>query len=616
LRFSQDFIEKVRDANNIVDVFAEYTQLKRNGTRLMGLCPFPGHNEKTPSFSVSEDKQVYHCFGCHRSGNIYKAVEELKGFSFPDAVEYLAKKAGLPIPADAQARPEEQKAKSHREVLLKINASAANYYHMQFQNAAKNHIIRTYAEKRGLTAEIIELFKIGYATELWDGLAKNLSQMHAPLPDAAELGLIRKRKEGDGYFDFFRHRLIFPIVSHKGEYVGFGGRSLSAEDQPKYRNSAESAVFIKGQTFYGLNETAKYIRSEGYAIIVEGYMDFLALFAVGIKNVVATLGTALTPTHAHLLKRYTTNVVALFDGDSAGQTAARRSLPILLAEELLVRGVTLPDELDPDDFIKERGAETLKKILHSAPDLFSLMLDSELTGFRGAAADKVRVLNAVGPLLNEMKDARLQELYVNEAAQKMGVEAAWVRRHMGTNVGSTTTTRAKVAENRPPLPPQLPKDVMGMPAVVPLKGSPQAELFLLNISLMSPERFNSIWQSAVVAELSHSGVRELFMKADTFYRQMPSEFAKLSAYLMSVTDAPHSLGLHLGEPLSQMGAEELDKFTDDCIRQVRHKFLRNKSRELAATLQSSSSEEQKQDKLREIMSLQKSKQTLRRDREI
>jgi DNA primase len=615
MRFSQDFIEKVRDANNIVDVFSEYTQLKRTGMRLMGLCPFPGHNEKTPSFSVSEDKQVYHCFGCHRSGNIYKAVEELKGFSFPDAVEYLAKKAGLPMPVDASVGPAEQKAKSHRETLLKINASAAQYYHMQFVNVLSSHIVRTYAEKRGLTAEIIELFQIGYATEQWDGLAKSFSQMHAPLPLAAELGLVRKRKEGDGYFDFFRHRLIFPIYSHKGECVGFGGRALSTEDQPKYRNSAESAVFIKGHTFYGLHDTAKFIRTEGYAIIVEGYMDFLALYAAGIKNVVATLGTALTPQHAHILKRYTSNIVALFDGDSAGQTAARRSLPILLNEELLVRGITLPDELDPDDFIKERGVEELKKLLKSAPDLFSLVLDRELTEFRGSGADKIRLMNAVAPLLKDARDPRIQDLYTTEIAQKIGVETAWIRKHLNTPVGTPTSERAKMAENGAPLTPQMPKDVIGMRSIVHLKGAPQSELFLLNISLMNQERFNSIWQSGVVAELSHAGVREIFMKAEAFYRQMPSEFAKLSAYLMNITDSPQDLGLHLGEPLCSMGADELNTFTDDCIRKVRRNFLRSKSRELTATLQTASSDEQ-QEKLREIMSLQKSKQTLRRDREM
>jgi DNA primase len=242
MRFSPEFIEKVRDANNIVDVFAEHTQLKRTGSRLMGLCPFPGHNEKTPSFSVSEDKQVYHCFGCNRSGNIFKALEELKGFNFRECVEYLAQKAGVPIPTESREDSHEQQAKTHRDKLYKINRVTAQFYKEQLARSASNHHARLYAQKRRLTSEIIDLFQIGYSPEAWDSLALKLKAIGAPLEMAAELGLVRKRKEGDGYFDFFRNRLMFPIFSHKGDCVGFGGRAFSEDDPPKYRNSSESAV--------------------------------------------------------------------------------------------------------------------------------------------------------------------------------------------------------------------------------------------------------------------------------------------------------------------------------------------------------------------------------------
>ncbi len=627
MRFSPDFIEKVRDANNIVDVFAEHTQLKRTGNRLMGLCPFPGHNEKTPSFSVSEDKQVYHCFGCQRSGNIYKALEELKSYSFPECVEYLAQKAGISLPADSRDDSQQQQAKSHRDKLFKINRIAAQFYKDKLAQTTTNHHARLYSQKRLLTSEIIDLFQIGYSPEAWDSLALQLKASGAPLELAAELGLVRKRKEGDGYFDFFRNRLMFPIYSHKGECVGFGGRALTDEDNPKYRNSSESAVFIKGQTFYGLNETAKYIRNDGYAIVVEGYMDFLALYAAGIKNVVATLGTAMTPQHAHLIKRYTTTVVVLFDGDQAGQTAALRSLPTLLAEEIIPRSVILPDQLDPDEFIQERGAEALRKILKTAPDLFSVILDRNLAPYRGSSADKIALLDVMAPLLNATKDTRLRELYMSEMAQKIGVEATWVNKHLSEPLLEQKGTarpaaRAKVAEIRPTLS-KMPKDVIAETPLIDLNGAPRTELFLLNISLMSPDRFNTIWSTEIVPEMSHAGVRQIFQAAEAFYRQMPNEFAKLSAYLMTKAEPPGALTLHMGEPLCAMSAEELTRFADDCVRQVREKFLRNKSRELAASLQTNmatTSEEQLSDeqvsKLEQIMNIQKSKRTLRRDREI
>lgn len=632
MRYSPDFIEKVRDANNIVDVFAEYTQLKRNGSRLMGLCPFPGHNEKTPSFSVSEDKQVYHCFGCQRSGNIYKALEELKGFSFRECVEYLAHKASISLPRDANADDShEQKAKVHREQLIKINTLAAKFYNEQLARTAATHFARVYAQKRRLTSEIIEQFQIGYSPESWDALALYLKRAGAPLELAAELGLIRKRKEGDGYYDFFRNRLMFAIHSHKGECVGFGARALVAGDDPKYRNSSESALFIKGQTFYGLNETAKYIRTEGFAVVVEGYMDFLALYAAGVRNVVATLGTAMTAQHAHLLKRYTSNVVVLFDGDSAGQNAALRSLPILLGEELLARAIALPDELDPDEFIEERGSDELKKLLRTAPDLFSVILDRKLHDFRGSSSDKINLLNEVGPLLKSTKDTRLQELYISEVAQKIGVETQFILKHLAGAAEVSQVVgvkRANVAENRPLQPAGDTKmlvDVIDFGPKISLSGAQQSELFLLNIALMSPDRFNSIWSTQIVPEISHSGVRQAFEKAESIYRQMPNEFAKLSAYLMTIAEPTSALALHMGQPLAAMGADELTRFASDCVRQVREKFLRSKTRELAASLQTSLhtttktedglSDEQVK-KLEQIMNIQKSKRTLRRDREI
>ncbi len=607
MNFSQDFIDKVRDANNIVDVFSEFTQLKRSGGRLMGLCPFPSHNEKTPSFSVSEDKQVYHCFGCQRSGQIFTALKELKGLNFPEAIEYLANRAGIIMPQDNSEKVKaDQENKSRREKLLKINTFATKVFQQQLKN---DQHVKEYCEKRGLSPEITEAFQLGSAPNQWDALVAQLQKVKAPLQQAARLGLIRQRKDADGYFDLFRDRLMFPIFSHKGECVGFGGRALTDEQTPKYLNSPESEIFSKGHTFYGLNETAKYIRAEGIAVIVEGYMDFLALYAAGIRNVVATLGTALTPFHAKLIKRYTPNIIVLFDGDEAGVRAAERSLPILLEGELLPKGVFLPDELDPDEFIKERGVKTLTALLKAAPDLFSVILDRELREYRGSASEKVTLIDKLGPVLATVRDSRLCDLYVTELAQKISVEPQWVLKNM-----NLASDRAKRAENCAPVTPKMPKDVIGIGPRVSLNGAPKAELFLLNIALLNVKKMELISATGAIQKMNHVGVRNMFDQAEAYHRQMPNEFAKLSAYLMTLTDTPAALGLHLGEPLCSMNDEALGRFTSDCIRQVEERFYRMQTRELAASLRTSPSEEQ-QEKLEKIMNIQKSKHTLRRDRE-
>lgn len=603
MRFSQEFIERVRDANNIVDIFSEYTTLKRSSSSYMGLCPLPGHNEKSPSFSVSEEKQVYHCFGCQKSGNIFKALEELKGYSFVDAVEYLAERAGIPLPAvETKGSKAEEEKKSLRDKLLKLNKFAAAYYHHNLMNLPPGHPVKAYCLKRGLTPELIKQFHIGYANEEWEGLQNYLRSVKAPPTLGAIVGLSRKRKQGDGYYDLFRHRLIFSIQNHKGEYVGFGGRALSDADQPKYLNSPESEIFQKGQTFYGLNESAPFIRQEQTAIVVEGYMDFLALFGAGIKNVVATLGTALTSAHAHLLKRYAKNVIVLFDGDEAGQRAAQRSLPILLGAGLVAKGLTLPNDLDPDDFLKEKGTKELKNLIDHAPELFQLQLDRLLLTFKGSPSEKVALLDKLGPIFENISDLRLKELYMAEVAQRISVDAQWVARNLPKSrqnaqnrpggIQNTTIT----PKDRPAVLEEGPK--------IKLLAAPKAELFLLNIALMSREDFARVWDAEVVEKMTHPGVQEMLVAANEFYRQNPSEFDKLTAYLMTKTSTPQEIALHLGEPMRSLGAEEKEKMIADCLKQVEEKYARLKTREIAAKMRKISTADQLKE-LEQIVNIRK-----------
>ena len=422
MSFSQSFIEKVRESSNIIDLIGQYTQLKRTGGRHFGLCPFPDHNEKTPSFSVTEERQLYHCFGCGKGGNVFTFLQTYRGMSFPEAVEFLADRAGIEIEkTEVQKRqnPEQfAKAKDEKKSFLKVNRLAADYYSFVLKKLPTGHSHGGYIQRRKIDSEIIEKFQLGISPEKWQGLTEVLQKRSIPLTAAEKLGLVKKKKQGEGYFDLFRDRLMFPILSPAGEVLGFGGRTFG-DDHPKYLNSPETPVFNKGRTFYGLHETAKFIRTEDEVVLVEGYMDLIALYAAGVKNVVAVLGTALTENHAKLLKRYTKNVLVLFDGDAAGQRAAERSLSILLGEGLLPREIVLPAGKDPDDFINEFGVEELKKIMKAAPDFYTSFLDRCSREFGNAPTDKIKTVDKVGPILLRVSDPRLRELYFRETIDRM-----------------------------------------------------------------------------------------------------------------------------------------------------------------------------------------------------
>jgi DNA primase len=329
MKFSQEFIERVSEANNIVDIISQYTQLKPAGGGFMGRCPFPDHPEKTPSFSVSELKQVYHCFGCHKKETYFHFFRTIMACHFAKALN-----TSLTAPAfrchRSTRRPRTNKIYLHKKkrLLSQANRLALQYYRENFRNLPAQHPAKIYVQKRGLKSETLETFQVGYANEEWDGLVLYLEKNKVSMQIAEEARLIKARTGGkSGYFDLFRERLIFPIFSAMNEPIAFGGRIL-VNGEPKYLNSPETALFHKGRVLYGLSETAKFIRTEDQAIVVEGYMDLVSLYQNQIQNVVATMGTALTMDHGKMLSRMTQNVVVLFDGDQAGQTAAERSLPL------------------------------------------------------------------------------------------------------------------------------------------------------------------------------------------------------------------------------------------------------------------------------------------------
>lgn len=438
MRFSQDFIEKVRDANNIAEIIGQYTELKGSGHRLMGRCPFPDHSDKSPSFSVTEDNQLYFCYGCKKGGNLFTFLETFNGMSFPEAVEFLARRANIPMPENEEkTRRPGAVSSDQKDLFLKINKAAAVYFYQLLKSTPANHPAREYMAKRGLTEEIVEKFRIGLTSDEWQGLGKLLESKKVPLKLAETLGLLKPKKNpprggpaSDAYFDLFRDRLMFPIFNPTGDVVGFGGRTLG-DALPKYVNSSDSPVFNKGKILYGLHETGKFIRAQDEAIVVEGYMDAISLYAAGIKNVVAILGTAFTPDHAKLLKRYTLNVKMLLDGDEAGITGAERSLPILLEAGLMPKGFVLPEKMDPDDFVKANGADALRVEIDRAPELFTLLLLKRwMASYHGLPSEKVQIVEEAASAMRSMTNRQLYDLYVMELGRQLDIDLGWVRRSL------------------------------------------------------------------------------------------------------------------------------------------------------------------------------------------
>ncbi len=625
MRFSQEFIERVSEASNLVDIISQYTQLKASGSGLMGRCPFPDHAEKTASFSVSEIKQVYHCFGCHKSGNVFSFLRDYSGMNFPEAIEYLADRAGIPMPAPEASAESAQRDREQekKKLLLKANKLAAHYFSEQLHATPKDHPVRKYIASRGLSQEVIETFGIGYAVPEWDGLERHLQSQNISMALAEEARLVKARSNKSGYFDIFRDRLMFPIFSPMGEPIAFGGRYLEKkENEPKYLNSPETPVFIKGKVLYGLSQTAKYIRSEDIALIVEGYMDLVSLYQVGICNVVATMGTALTPDHGKLLKRLTKNVVALFDGDPAGMEAAERSLPILLAADLYPKGLTLPNGMDPDDYVKKYGVEALKIELSRAPDLFAMILERWMQDYRGEASEKVKLADKLKPLVIVIPDLRLRDLYLAEAAQKMAVALPWLRQAVGVQgvsaVGQQNRgnfTRTVTGNNTPEkaVSSTTSEPVSGGEfAKITLQNASKAELTLLGLVLKSRANFALFESENIVESIAHDGVKKILEKALDVYRQDLSKFDKLTSLLVSYVDKPEYLfemsPAGTGDPGFDEEAEQ--KLLRDCFKRVKENFLREQAKRLAKDLKNGPSSE----KLEEIMRIQRDRISLNKNK--
>lgn len=420
-RIPDDFIAAVTARLDIVDVVGSYVTLRRQGRNLLGLCPF--HNEKTPSFSVAPDKQIFYCFGCHKGGNALKFLMEIEGLGFHEAVERAAGMVGLEMP-EAPASPQENLAMQRRRQYFKMTEAAAGFYQQALWSDAGREA-RDYLARRGISAGVAKGFRLGLAAG-WDGAVRQLLSAGWQLADIEETGLVSRstRREGQsGFFDKFHHRLIFPILDYKGQTVAFGGRILG-DGQPKYLNSPETAYFHKSQHLYGLFQAASAIRREDEAVLMEGYMDVIAAHQAGVNTAVASLGTAFNAEHARLLRRYTTQVLLAYDGDSAGLNAADKAIDILREAGFGVRLLPIPDGQDPDDFLRRHGKAGWDKLVaERAQDFWQYRLGKALRGNdTGTVAGKVAVVRELKPYLNSCADAVELDSVVSLVARAIGVD--------------------------------------------------------------------------------------------------------------------------------------------------------------------------------------------------
>ncbi|HEY3366049.1 MAG TPA: DNA primase [Symbiobacteriaceae bacterium] len=409
--FDQTFKDEVRTRNDIVEVVSSYVKLERRGNRFVGLCPF--HGEKTPSFHVIPHLQIYHCFGCKASGDVFKFVQERDHLSFHEAVILLAKRAHIALPQEERT-PEEEKAYLERRGTLDALEFAARYYQAHLQSEA-GAAARAYLERRGLTEETIRQFRIGWATG-----RLNQSARQRFSPEVLErAGLIVPRRQGPGFMDAFFDRVMFPITDLNGRIIGFGGRILEGS-APKYKNTAETPVFSKRQVLFGLSQAKEAIRTRNQAVLVEGYMDVIMPYQVGVKNVVAPLGTALTDDQCRTLRRQAEQVIVAFDSDTAGQMATLRGLEKLYDTGCDVRILRLPDGKDPDEFIRAHGVEGFQRCIDEAIPLVEFKLRLALDhGGKSTPEAKAKAVESVARVLIDLKNDVLREEYTHRVANEL-----------------------------------------------------------------------------------------------------------------------------------------------------------------------------------------------------
>jgi len=414
---------QIKESLNIVDLISEYVSLKPSGRHYLGLCPF--HADRKPSFIVNEERQIFRCFGCGTGGDVIAFYMKFHNLDFVEAVKELAERYGIPISWKEGASSPSRVDKGS---LFSLNEKAKRFFRQMLWASKVGETARVYLKERGLSQETAQAFELGFAPPSYDGLASHFKLAGVDLSLAEEAGLLVKREDGS-FYDRFRERLIFPITDASGRVVGFGGRVLY-KGEPKYLNTPETPIYHKGSILYGFSQTKPFIRERGYGFVVEGYLDLLSLYEHGVKEVVATLGTALTPQHVRLMKGLTTEWFLVFDADEAGVKAAMRAAPVCFNEGLYPKVMVLPEGEDPDSFVRQNGSQAFLAFKEKAQNIFDFLIDTLAKRFPATLEGKMALLREIQPAIEALKDPVLYEIQIRRVAERLGVSEQAVKQRL------------------------------------------------------------------------------------------------------------------------------------------------------------------------------------------
>jgi len=442
MRYPQTFIEDLRRQADIVRYIQDYVQLKKKGANWMACCPF--HKEKTPSFSVSPTKEIFYCFGCHKGGSVFNFVMEIEGVGFGEAVKIVADKVGMSLPKMVDDERFAIKRQESDEI-IQLNTWALDWWEKQLETSNEARIARDYLEQREITDETRRTFRLGYSPDSWEGLITYLRHKGATQFQIERSGLVVKRDEG-GVYDRFRGRLMFPVFDVQARPIAFGARTLKNEDA-KYINSPETAAYVKGRNLFGLNLTRDEIRRAGFAILVEGYLDLMVPYQFGIRNIAASLGTALTSDQAKLLSRFARKVVVNYDGDRAGVQAAKKSIEILLAEDIEVKVLVLPEDADPDEFIRKFGAAEYHQRRAKAQPHIQFVIENALRDRSlHRPAEKAEAVEEVLPYIRAVNNRIQKREYFDLAMNQLQINDIALRRELWYSLRASTHVAGSAGE--------------------------------------------------------------------------------------------------------------------------------------------------------------------------
>jgi DNA primase len=512
-RIPDEVIAEIRDRSDIVAVIGETVALKKTGNAWKGLCPF--HGERTPSFSVSQEKRAYYCFGCQAKGDVFRFICEMKGLTFIEAIKELANRAGILLPEKPESEAE-QKLRSERSRLLEVNLAATTFYRGLLGDELAGQRGREYLDARGIGAEISESFKLGLAPDAWDSLARNLAGRKVPVEHALALGLVAPRKSGDGFYDKFRDRLMCPVILPAGEIVGFSGRTLGSDPEtPKYVNSSESFVYKKSHLLFGLHAARPAFARKHRALLVEGNFDVIALHQAGFAEAVAPLGTALTSEQVDRLQRLAPSVILCMDGDRAGRAAALKDIQLCVAAGLDTRVATLPDGEDPDSFVRKRGAAEFEALLGRAMPAVEHFLEHLWFRSDRSVDSRTRALHEAAPLIACVHDEIKRSMIIDQFAKAMGAASNLVRaeaqRAMVRAQGSGPVSAAPAPSPTTTLPPP-----------------PNAELQLIALLSDHPSLLPNAEELSVRSLLTDPRLRDMYSAAlsgSSFLESAPPELS-------------------------------------------------------------------------------------------